>query len=250
MTLHETAPHASAAVAALALAARAAGAITWDGAAAGLVIGLAVAAAFGAPGLLVLGTFFIGGSLATRLGYARKALRGAAEARGGARDARRVVGKGGVAAAIAVAALVGPRFGIAFAGAVAAALADTLGTELGALARGTPRLLPSLRKVPHGTPGAVSFAGTAAGAAGAALVAGAALLGGEGLGAPGVVPQELDAAAAVAAGGLLGALLESVLVGAAPALRLVPGWIRNLVPTAAGAAAAHALALAVRGDAA
>lgn len=247
MTLHETAPHASAAAVALAVLARAAGAITWDGAAAGLAIGLAVAAAFGLPGLVVLGTFFVGGSVATRIGWATKAARGAAEAKGGARDARRVLGKGGVAAAIAVAALLGPRLGAAFSGALAAALADTLGTEIGALSKGAPRTVPGFREVPHGTPGAVSLAGVAAGAVGAALVGVAAALPGGSLGVPPAIPADARVAAAVAAGGLLGAVGESALVGCVPSIRSVPGWVRNLVPTAAGAGLAHVLATTVAG---
>lgn len=248
MTLHESAAPAAVLAVGLAVAARAARAVTWDGAVAGVVVGCAVASGFGVPGLVVLGTFFVGGSVATRIGYGRKAARGTAEAGGGARDARRVLGKGGVAAVIAAAAAIGPREGAAFAGAVAAALADTLGTEIGSLARGAPRTLPTFRPAPHGTPGAVSVPGLVAGAVGALVVAGSAALPGDALGAPPVVAATAGQLAAIATGGFAGAVLESVVVGVAPQFRNLPNWVRNVVPTAAGAVCAALGAAAFAGD--
>lgn len=164
---------AAAAAAGLALVAKAARAVSWSGAAAGICVGVAVAAGFGAPGLVVLGTFFVVGSVATRVGYAKKAARGTAEKRGGARDWRNVVGKGGVAALISVVHTQAPEdgFAIAFTAALAAALADTLGTEIGTLATSAPIQVPRFRRVPTGTPGAVSLVGLAAAALGAVAIA-------------------------------------------------------------------------------
>ncbi len=54
--------------------------------------------------------------------------------------------------------------------ALAEATADTLSSEFGQVLGGTPRLLTSLRSVPAGTDGAISLAGTLAGAAGAMIV--------------------------------------------------------------------------------
>ena len=226
------APHwemTAAAVALLAVAAKAARAVTWSGAVAGLVVGGAVAAGFGPAGLAVLGAFFVAGSLATKFGYARKAARGAAEKRGGARGWENVVGKGGVAAAVALTQILGePLAGgdaaQAFVGALAAALADTLGTEIGTLAAGQPRSVPLFRPVPAGTPGAVSVAGTAATAAGSAAIALVGLAAGL-TGSPAVV-------ACVAAAGFVAAMGESLAVGLG--LR-APGFVRNLLTTSAGA---------------
>ncbi len=211
----------------LALIARLLRAVDNGGALAGIAVGAAVALARGLPGLAVVGAFFVLGSVATRVGWSRKSRAGTAERGGGARGARRVLAKGGIAA---VATLWPGAVGaLAATGALAAALADTLGTEIGALARGRPRLLPTLRAVATGTPGAVSIQGTMAGIGGAAAVAAIASAGGL---------LAWDAAPWAALGGAAGALLESVLAGAVPAFARWPGTWRNVLTTGAGAAIA------------
>jgi uncharacterized protein (TIGR00297 family) len=118
-----------------------------------------------------------------------------------------------------------PRAG--FAAAFAAALADTLGTEIGTLFGRRPFSPLTLRRLEPGTPGAVSLPGTLASAAGAAAIALAAV----GLG---VVPPR--AALAVAGGGFLGALVESVVtaLGARFGIRLDHEFA-NALNTFAGA---------------
>src|SRR5437879_10997101 len=105
MHVADTASLALGATVAFAVAARLARTLTTGGAAAGLVIGAATSLAFGLAGLATLGAFFVVGSAATRVGWGRKIARGTAERGGGARDARRVVGKGGVAALAALLAV-------------------------------------------------------------------------------------------------------------------------------------------------
>lgn len=229
----ETAAGAAAVLAVVAWALRA---VTWGGALAGVAVGAAVAAGFGAPGLIVLGAFFVAGTIATRVGYAAKAARGTAEATGGSRGAARVVGKGGVAAALALAAVAGVHEPVAYCGAVAAALADTLGTEIGSLSKGAAWRIPQCVRVTHGTRGAVSIAGLAGAAAGCGIVLGAAVLSHLPVPEPGGWPR---AAAAVLAGGFLGSVLESLVVGIAPPFARTPGWVRNVFTTAAGAAIAY-----------
>jgi uncharacterized protein (TIGR00297 family) len=234
MTLADSAGWAFAVTAVCAVLARLVGALTTDGAVAGAVVGACVSAGFGLQGLAVLGTFFVVGTLATRIGWKTKKARGTAEAGEGRRDWKRVVGKGGVAAACALMYWLTLQLGIthpnmwdwalAFTGALAAAVADTLGTEIGTLASSPPRALPSLRRVPVGTPGAVSAAGTTGAAAGATVIAivawptGFVSTVGEGLG--------------VVAAGLFASLAESVAVGVG--LR-APGFVRNVITTAVGA---------------
>ncbi len=237
------APHAeTAAVAAVVLAvvARALGAVTTTGAVAGIAIGCGVAAGFGGAGFLVLGVFFVTGSRLTKVGWATKKARGTAEATEGARDHRRVVGKGAVAAGLGIAAACGMPYHHAFLGAVAAALADTAGTEIGTLSTQSPRTLPAFRSVPHGTPGAVSLWGLAASLAAALLIAGTgiALFEGIGEGIPGMSGVAATAAIVTAAG-FLASIAESLVVGFAPGIRKIPGWVRNLFTTAAGAALGH-----------
>lgn len=207
-----------------ALVARFARALDTSGAIAACAVGGAVAIALGLAGLAPLGAFFVVGSAATRVGWKQKKAAGTAERGDGARGARRVLAKGGVAALAALwpAACAGPAMG----GALAAALADTLGTEFGTLARGKPRMLPTLRVVEPGTAGAVSVQGTLAAVGGATLVAAAGAA--TGLFSWSVAPL-------VAVAGVIGALGESVAAGIAPAFARAPGTLRNVLTTALGA---------------
>jgi uncharacterized protein (TIGR00297 family) len=216
------------------------GLVTAGGATAGFLVGVAVYGGMGLAGFLCLATFFLVGSGLTRLGYGRKAERGVAEPRRGARGPREVLGKGAVAAGLALASLGGwPGVSVAFAGALASALSDTASTEVGQLSRGGAWLLVPVKPVPTGTPGAVSAWGVAAGA-----------LGSLGMGllcfALGVVPG--TGAVAAALGGFLANLLESVVRSATgarigcpassaghPGTRLGDCGL-NLVTTGAGAA--------------
>ncbi len=244
MTFADSAVTALAVTAVVAVVARLARALTTDGAVAGAVVGACVSVGFGLPGLAVLGTFFVVGTVATRVGWEKKKARGTAEAGEGRRDWKRVLGKGGVAALVALLAAanvgaLGPNPEVVFAGAVAAALADTLGTEIGLLWTGRVLRIPRFQLVPSGTPGAVSWLGTIASAAGAALVALAAS--GAGLF---VLSAEGDAAAmqavllplGVMTSGFAGSLFESLAVGCG--LR-APGFVRNLLTTLVGAVLAR-----------
>lgn len=172
--------------------------VSRSGAVAGGVVGFVILAAGGWPAYAVLWAFFLLGTLATRLGYRRKLASGAAQGEGGRRGAPHVVANCGVPAAMLLLG-VPP---IAFVGAFSAALADTLGTEVGSL-YGRRAFSPvTLRRLPAGTPGAVSWPGTAASLAGSAAIAAA------GLGV-GLIPGRI--AWAAVAGGFLGALAESLL---------------------------------------
>ena len=94
------------------------------------------------------------------------------------------------------------------------AAADTLASELGQALGGTPRLITSLAPVLPGTDGGVTWAGTAIGAMGAAVIALA-----------GVLAMGLPAAAGwiAAAAGIAGLLFDSLL-GAVLERR---GWLNN-----------------------
>ncbi len=225
---------------AVAGAARLAGAVSASGFWAGIAVGFWVSLSTGSPGLLVVGTFFVIASAATRWKYAEKHRRGIAEPGGGARGAGRVAAKGAVGAALAVASVFDAfdngLVRAAFVGAFAAAAADTLGTEVGQVRGRNPRTLVPFRAAPPGTPGAVSAQGLLAGLLGALAVSLAGAWGG--FLEPGVL---LLAAAA----GLAGSLVESL---ASPLLRRSPsaGLLGNLVTTASGAALAALLLAAVR----
>jgi uncharacterized protein (TIGR00297 family) len=217
-----------AANAAIALPAFLARSVDASGAASAVVIGTAITAGLGVPGLALMVAFFVLGTAATKLGYRRKAARGIAQEKGGARGWRHAWANGGVPAFLAVLAGMAPPglrdvLGLAYAAAVATAAADTCSSEVGkAYGRGT-FLVTSLRPVPPGTEGAVSPEGTLGGFLGALAV-----------GATGVVAGLLTAPAALLVGvaGLLGSLAESVL-GAVAERR---GWMDNHLLNAANTA--------------
>jgi uncharacterized protein (TIGR00297 family) len=190
--------------AAIALAARRARSLSSSGAAAATLVGtLCVAAGWRWGALLI--AFFVTSSALSRFGAAEKERRtGGVVAKGGARDATQVLANGGVFACAAVLWIGSAWDGwVALgAGSLAAAAADTWGTEVGTLYGRRPRLVSTWREVEPGTSGAVTLPGLAASIAGALFVAAAA----RGARLPAPVP-------AIAAGGIAGALVDS-LVGA------------------------------------
>ena len=222
----------NAAVAGLAAALRV---VRPSGAVAGAALGTVVLG-FGGAGLYaLLWVFFVGGTLATRLGKARKEAMGKAEGKGGRRGAANVLANVSVAAFCALASGLGPHgdtLRLAAAAALATALMDTVGTEIGQAVVSPTALLPDFRRVPPGTDGAVSVAGTAAGLAAAALLA-----------AAGVAAFVLTGAGAVVvvAAAFVGTAVESLLGRAGARWRVSNGHVLNFVNTLAGAAAAPAL---------
>jgi uncharacterized protein (TIGR00297 family) len=248
---------------AIAMAARRVGSLSTSGAVAASVVGtVAVAAGWRWGALLML--YFVLSSALSHAGSAEKARRTAGiVAKGGARDAMQVLANGGVFALCALGIALGPSdaahgFAAAAAGALSAATADTWSTEIGTMWGGTPHSPLNFRRVPAGTSGGMSVAGTAAMIAGALFIAVVACL-----------LSLTDALAGVAIGGCAGALADT-LAGAAVqerrwcdacdraterrvhdcgnATRLVGGFgmvdndVVNLLATATGAVVAASLA--------
>jgi uncharacterized protein (TIGR00297 family) len=149
------------------------GMVSRDGALGGFVVGTAIYASLGPQGFAILALFVVGGSLLTRLGYARKRHAGTAEAGGGRRGAKNALAN--CAVAVACALLYAPTssevFAAAFVASLGAAFADTAESEVGQLYALAPRLITTLSRVPSGTDGAVSLPGTLAGIAAATLTA-------------------------------------------------------------------------------
>ena len=146
---------------------------------------MTIAFYFAAPGwhtlLWPLLALFVLTFAATRFGRERKEQLQIAEERQG-RAASQVAANLGAAAlavipvsashffALSLSVLGRPML-IASIAAMAEATADTLSSELGEVLGGEPLLLTTLRRVPAGTDGAISVAGTIAGCAGAAAIA-------------------------------------------------------------------------------
>ena len=181
------------------------GTLSRDGAIAAVFVGtLCVAAGWSWAALLVV--FFVTSSSLTRLRAVTRSRRTeAVVAKGGARDALQVLANGGLYALAALLSLLVPWTGWMplGAGALAAATADTWSTEIGTLSTTRPRLLTSWQPVEVGTSGAVTPLGLIAAVAGALLIAIVAWL----------LHWPPEAAVAALAGGVVGALVDS-LIGA------------------------------------
>jgi uncharacterized protein (TIGR00297 family) len=149
------------------------GMVSRGGALGGFAVGLVIYVCLGPQGFMVLALFVIVGSALTRLGYRSKQRRGIAQSYGGRRGAKNALANCGVALLCALLAALIPSeaFAAAFVASLGAAFADTAESEIGQLARRTPRLITSLRKVPPGTDGAVSVPGTLVGLAAAGFTA-------------------------------------------------------------------------------
>lgn len=179
-----------------------AGLLSASGAVAATAVGAAAVQA-GWPWVALLLVFFLTSSGLSRWRDAERSGRtDDIVAKGRARDAWQVLANGGVFAVAALASCLGDpgAWRAVGAGAIAAAMADTWSTEVGTVLGGSPRLVTTGRVVPPGTSGAVTLTGTAAALCGAVLAA--------------LVSHGMDwgtPLAAVAAGGVGGALADSLL---------------------------------------
>jgi uncharacterized protein (TIGR00297 family) len=141
------------------------------------IILLVFAAPYGPSWFLIMLTFFILGSAATKYKFEYKKRIGVEQGKGGARGYRNVFSNGIIAAAAAV--LFGvfqqPVFVVMYVGCVATAAGDTLASEIG-VTGGIPRLITTLRQVPVGTNGGITVTGETVALFGAFVVSGVALL--------------------------------------------------------------------------
>jgi len=136
--------------------------VTASGAVSGFFIGSWIYAFSGLKGFLVLAFFFVSASLFTRFGYVVKQQRGSAQKKEGRRTVREGLANCLVGMVLSTLYFfTGELFyGIGLVASFATALADTTATELGSLYGKSPVLLPFMKPVPPGTPGAVSWEGT------------------------------------------------------------------------------------------
>ncbi|HET7213207.1 MAG TPA: DUF92 domain-containing protein [Terriglobia bacterium] len=150
----------------LALAALAIRAVNRSGAAMGFLMGAIIYVSWGYKSFLVLLAFFVMGTVATRLGYARKAAMGVAEKRKGARSWREATANT-LAAAFFSVLVITTHYEAAFLAAMIAALAeaagDTISSEIGQWLSGRAYMITTLKPVPAGQDGGISLLGTLAG---------------------------------------------------------------------------------------
>ena len=216
---------------------RGAGTVDRSGMAAGFAIGVLTWAFGGWRSYLILVVFFLLGSATTRLGRRRKEKLGVAQAKKGARSARHALANCGVGVYLALlgaTALNPDLFVLAFVCAYATAAFDTVSSEIGQAYGGRPLLITTLRPVPIGTDGAVTWLGTAAGFAAAALVGGLAV--GLGLLRPAAAPALLLAA-------FIGSSADSILGATLQQKGLMDNEAVNFSNTLVGALAGIGMAL-------
>ncbi len=159
----------------LAIAALGLKTVNRSGAAVGFVLGVAIYLGYGYKSFLILLTFFVIGAVGTRLGYAKKASRGQAEGRGGARSWREAAANslaGAFFSILVISTHHEAAFLVALIAAFAEAAGDTTSSEIGQWLSGRAYMITTLKPVTAGQDGGVSVAGTVAGACASTMVVG------------------------------------------------------------------------------
>jgi len=146
--------------------------ISLSGAIGGFIMGFLIYLFTDWPGYVVLVSFFVIGTLVTKVKYGEKADKGIAQEDEGRRGSKHVIancsaslllGLGAFIAALMESPDLAMLFMVGYTGAFATALSDTSSSELGQAYGKTTFLLTNFKRVPPGTEGAVSLEGTLAG---------------------------------------------------------------------------------------
>ena len=152
----------------------AAGKLTRTGAFTGGLLGFAIYLGAGFMGILLLGVFFILGSVATSWKIKFKQNLGLAELNKGRRTASQAIANSGVPAILGILAWAFPEhaeiFRVMLAAAFASATADTLSSELGNVYGRKFYNIITWQKDTRGLDGVISLEGTTCGIAGSVLI--------------------------------------------------------------------------------
>jgi len=224
----------------LALLAWALKAASRSGAICGFLLGTAIYLGYGYKSFLLLFALVLLGSAATRLGFAKKAARGVAERRGGARSWRQALANLLAAASFAILVITTHHEAaclIALVAALAEAAGDTVSSEIGQWASDRAYLITTFKPVPAGEVGGVSLAGTAAGFAASTIIMGLGL----GLGLCG--PYRFAGPAIALAAAAVGNLFDSFLGATLQRRGLVTNGMVNFAGTSVAGGLALGLAL-------
>jgi len=121
---------------------------------------------------LIVLIFFLSGGISTKYKYELKMRRGMAEDRSGRRSYNNVFGNGLVPLCSSILYGVSGNdvFRMIFLSSLSTVTADTLGSEIGGTSSAEPRMITNMKKVPHGTNGAVTPLGELATFLGALLI--------------------------------------------------------------------------------
>ncbi|PKA64624.1 hypothetical protein AXF42_Ash007371 [Apostasia shenzhenica] len=149
-----------------------------SGIGASFLLGVLIWRAFGAPGFLLVATFFVVGTAMTKLKMAHKESLGVAEKRRGRRGPGSVIGSsaaGCLCALLSICDLGGATFAgvwqLGFVASFCTKLSDTVSSEIGKAYGRTTYLVTTFKVVPRGTEGAISVEGTIAGLLASVLLA-------------------------------------------------------------------------------
>ncbi|XP_027341459.1 protein VTE6, chloroplastic [Abrus precatorius] len=144
--------------------------LSLSGIVAAFLLGTLTWRAFGSSGFLLVATYFIIGTAATKVKMAQKVAQGVAEKRRGRRGPGSVIGSsaaGCVCAFLTIFGVGGETFSqlwrLGFVASFCTKLSDTVSSEIGKAYGKTTYLVTTLKVVPRGTEGAVSVEGTLAG---------------------------------------------------------------------------------------
>ncbi len=175
------------------------------GAICGALIAFFMYLGFGWPGILLLGGFFITGTIVTNWHLRGKAAAGLSENHSGKRVATQVLANGGLAGLTGLLAFAFPMhndlFYLMAAASLASASSDTVSSELGNVYGRNFYNILSFKKDRRGENGVVSLEGSIAGVFGAMLIAGLYQIGDPGL----------FSFFTILAGGMFGNLVDSFL---------------------------------------
>jgi len=219
------------------------GLISRSGAIGGFIVGFLIYYFTDWRGWAVLFTFFILGTLVTKVKYEEKAKAGIAQEDEGRRGAKHAFANSATALVLAIIAYILTKFSsnpdaaiiflIGYTGAFATALSDTSSSEIGQAYGKTTFLLTNFKRVPPGTEGAVSIEGTLAGIFASIILALVALIVEVISGWAGVV--------AVVVAAFIGNTLESLIGSAIEKVPFISNEVTNFINTLIGAVAAMGL---------
>ncbi|XP_051134730.1 protein VTE6, chloroplastic-like [Andrographis paniculata] len=160
--------------------------LTLPGIAAAFLLGILTWRAFGSSGFLLVATYFVAGTAATKVKMKQKEVQGIAEKRKGRRGPASVIGSsaaGCICAFFLINGIGGHAFAhlweLGFLASFCTKLSDTVSSEIGKAYGKTTYLVTTLKKVPRGTDGAISIEGTFAGLLASVVLAFVAFLMGE-----------------------------------------------------------------------
>lgn len=204
------------------------------------IILLVFAAPQGPQWFLIMLTFFILGSAATKYKFEYKKRIGVQQGQSGARGYRNVFANGIIAAAAAVLFGVSqqPVFVVLYVGCVASAAADTLASEIG-VTGGIPRLITTLKQVPIGTNGGITVTGETVALLGGFVVSVVAML-------LHVITPEMMVICTLA--GFVGTNIDSVVGATLENKGFLGNAGTNLLATLGGGIFAVALYIVLAGD--